>query len=131
MLVFSLDVNEVFIVIVILLLLLFTVDLLKLLPDYYFLLLNLLLVPPLAFFAQFAFDVLLQTQTGLSLELVHLLDVGAEFLEAGRVLAEAEVLYGEVGTTRAASRCSALMVFLLACSHISLALSETRTTNSG
>lgn len=130
MLVLSLDVDEVFVVIVVLLLL-FTVDLLELFADYYFLLLNLLLIPPLAFFAQLAFDVLLQTQTGLSLELVHLLDVGAKFFQASCVLTEAEVLHGGVGTTRAASRCSALMVFLLACSHISLARSETRTTNSG
>jgi hypothetical protein len=129
LLVFSLDVDEVLVVVFVLLLLL-TVDLLKLLPHHYFLLLNVLLHPPLAFLPHLALDVLLQPQTGLTLELVHLFDVGAEFLEAGGVLTEAQVLGEGGGTTRAASRCSALIVFLLACSHISLARSEMRTTNS-
>jgi hypothetical protein len=46
------------------------------------------------------------------------------------VLSETEVLHKQSCTTSAASRCSALMVFLFTSSQMSLARSDTRTTNS-
>lgn len=95
-------------------------NLLKFLPNGDGLLLRLLQQSALTFLLHFAFDDFLQSLVGLSLLLVHFLDVGAEFLEVVDVLIEAIVLNGEWVTTRAASRCSALMVFLLCFSHISL-----------
>lgn len=126
---YLLNVNEVLVVKVSLLLLV-DVDLLKFLSNNHDFLFRVFLQSSLSFFLELTFNAFLQTFACFTFELIHLLDVATKLLEASSVLTESKVLNMLKCTISAASRCSALMVFLFICSHISLARSETLTTNS-
>lgn len=76
------------------------------------------------------FDDFFEALVGLLFLLITLFDVVAQLLELVEVLHEVQFLDGKRGTSRAASRCSALMVFFWAYSHLVLARSDTRHTNS-
>ena len=83
-----------------------------------------------ALFLEVLGDHFLNTLTSLSFELILLLDRVFQALQIIEMISKAELLNKERITVRAASRWSALMVFLEASSHLTLALSATRATNS-
>lgn len=76
------------------------------------------------------FDSFLKSLTCFSFELIQLLNIGAKLFQFGSMLLQPKFLYGMRSTTRAVSRCSALIVFLLASSQTLLARSDTLLTNS-
>ena len=83
------------------------------------------------FFLSFTLDVFLEPLAGFPLEFVHFFDVIFKFFEVVQVSSQSELLLRIGVTSSAASRCYALIVFLLFCSQISLDLSASRVMNSG
>jgi hypothetical protein len=92
---------------------------------------RLLLEAAFTFFLSFTLDVFLEPFAGLPLEFVHFLDVIFKFFEVVEMPSQSELLLRIRVTSSAASRCYALIVFLLFCSQISLDLSASRVMNSG